>query len=51
MGSKLMLIDEDTTATNFMIRDVRMQVCDRQIAKCPLMRGGIVQEIHSKNIR
>ena len=26
MGSKLMLIDEDTTATNFMIRDARMQV-------------------------
>lgn len=26
LGSTLMLIDEDTTATNFMIRDARMQV-------------------------
>lgn len=25
VGSSLMLIDEDTTATNFMIRDARMQ--------------------------
>ena len=26
LGCSLMLIDEDTTATNFMIRDARMQV-------------------------
>lgn len=26
VGASLMLIDEDTTATNFMIRDERMQV-------------------------
>lgn len=26
LGARLLLIDEDTTATNFMIRDARMQV-------------------------
>lgn len=26
IGTELLLIDEDTTATNFMIRDSRMQV-------------------------
>lgn len=26
-GASLLLVDEDTSATNFMIRDARMQVC------------------------
>ncbi len=34
MGSKLILIDEDTSATNFMIRDARMQ---RLIRKEPII--------------
>ena len=33
MGSRLLLIDEDTTATNFMIRDARMQVCQTHVIK------------------
>ena len=48
-GSQTLLIDEDSSATNFMIRDKRMQalVCDDKEPITPLLHR--IRELHTKH--